>query len=308
MRATKRQDLDVVLLGRNMADVEKAFFAPLVGALGLGGAGAATTGAATTGAATTAAGTGAANLAGNIAAGAAIGNAGANLAGAGTTAATTAANTGGRTAVKQGMKNINRARQAQSMVPGTSSSGETMQQQGQAESGMQAAQQAAAGDAAPTQAEDLQSQVKGANQAQAMREQQSAQQQQQMLGQFQNKEADQKVDAQTANEATKEASIETKKSLRNLLASHSPMDLAWVVLKSESVHLKHNNPLPESLMNDIHTLGSDHEYIDTQDGTLIDNIDPSMKSIIQHLAKDFLHSEEEADAKNENVLFHMPHR
>ena len=290
-----------------MADVVKAPFAALLAPLlAGGGAGtaagtAAATGAAATGAATTAAGAGA-GLAGGAA-----GSAGAGLA-AGTTAANTAATTGGRTAVKQGIKNINRARQAQSMVPGTSSSGESMQQQGQAESGMQAAQQAAAGDAAPTQAEDLQAQVKGANQAQVMREQQSAQKQQQMLGQFQNKEADQKVDAQTANEATKEASIETKKSLHNLLASHSPMDLAWVVLKTESVHLKHNNPLPESLMNDIHTLGSDHDYIDTQDGTLIDNIDPSMKSIIQHLAKDFLHSEEEADAKNENVLFHMPHR
>ena len=306
-----------------MADVVKAPFAALLAPLLAGGGagtaaattgaaatGAAATGAAATGAATTAAGAGA-GLAGG-AVGTAAGTTGAGLAGAGTTAATTAANTaattGGRTAVKQGIKNINQARQAQSMVPGTSSSGETMQQQGQAESGMQAAQQAAAGDAAPTQAEDLQAQVKGANQAQAMRQQQSAQKQQQMLGQFQNKEADQKIEAQTANEATKEASIETKKSLRNLLASHSPMDLAWVVLKSESVHLKHNNPLPESLMNDIHTLGSDHEYIDTQDGTLIDNIDPSMKSIIQHLAKDFLHSEEEADAKNENVLFHMPYR
>ena len=66
-----------------------------------------------------------------------------------------------------------------------------------------------------------------------------------------------------------------------------PMDLAWQMLFKESVELHHNEELPQEFIDDIMMLDRTHKMTPTNNGTLIEDIDPFMHRTIQLMAENY---------------------
>ena len=66
-----------------------------------------------------------------------------------------------------------------------------------------------------------------------------------------------------------------------------PMDLAWELLVKGSVELHHNEELPQEFIDDIMMLDRTHKMTPTNNGTLIEDIDPFMHRTIQLMAENY---------------------
>jgi len=66
-----------------------------------------------------------------------------------------------------------------------------------------------------------------------------------------------------------------------------PFDLAWQMLFKESVELHHNEELPQEFIDDVMMLDRTHKMTPTNNGTLIDDIDPFMHRTIQLMAENY---------------------
>ena len=65
------------------------------------------------------------------------------------------------------------------------------------------------------------------------------------------------------------------------------MDLAWELLTKGSVELHHNEELPQEFIDDIMMLDRTHKMTPTNNGTLIEDIDPFMHRTIQLMAENY---------------------
>ena len=66
-----------------------------------------------------------------------------------------------------------------------------------------------------------------------------------------------------------------------------PMDLAWELLTKGSVELHHNEELPQEFIDDVMMLDRTHKMTPTNNGTLIEDIDPFMHRTIQLMAENY---------------------
>lgn len=79
--------------------------------------------------------------------------------------------------------------------------------------------------------------------------------------------------------------IDGKKSANK--QKSEPMDLAWELLVKGSVELHHNEELPQEFIDDIMMLDRTHKMTPTNNGTLIEDIDPFMHRTIQLMAENY---------------------
>ena len=83
----------------------------------------------------------------------------------------------------------------------------------------------------------------------------------------------------------------------------TPFDLAWQMLFKESVELHHDNELPSEFVNDIMMLDNTHKMTQTNNGTLIDNIDPFMHRTIELMAQNYK-EDNPVKEKPQSMLFY----
>jgi len=84
---------------------------------------------------------------------------------------------------------------------------------------------------------------------------------------------------------TQRQKIDGKKSANK--QKSEPMDLAWELLTKGSVELHHNEELPQEFIDDIMMLDRTHKMTPTNNGTLIEDIDPFMHRTIQLMAENY---------------------
>ena len=83
--------------------------------------------------------------------------------------------------------------------------------------------------------------------------------------------------------ARRQANATNTKDIRH----SEPFDLAWQLLFKESVELHHNEELPQEFIDDVMMLDRTHKMTPTNNGTLIDDIDPFMHRTIQLMAENY---------------------
>jgi len=83
--------------------------------------------------------------------------------------------------------------------------------------------------------------------------------------------------------ARRQANATKTKDIRH----SEPFDLAWQMLFKESVELHHNEELPQEFIDDVMMLDRTHKMTPTNNGTLIDDIDPFMHRTIQLMAENY---------------------
>ena len=83
----------------------------------------------------------------------------------------------------------------------------------------------------------------------------------------------------------------------------TPFDLAWQMLFKESVELHHDNELPSEFVNDVMMLDNTHKMTQTNNGTLIDNIDPFMHRTIELMAQNYK-EDNPVKEKPQSMLFY----
>jgi len=83
----------------------------------------------------------------------------------------------------------------------------------------------------------------------------------------------------------------------------NPFDLAWQMLFKESVELHHDEELPSEFVNDVMMLDRTHKMTPTNNGTLIDNIDPFMHRTIELMAQNFK-EENPVEEKPQSMMFY----
>ena len=87
------------------------------------------------------------------------------------------------------------------------------------------------------------------------------------------------------------------------IQTSQPFDLAWQMLFKESVELHHDNELPNEFVNDVMMLDNTHKMTETNNGTLIDNIDPFMHRTIELMAQNYK-EENPVEEKPQSMLFY----
>ena len=87
------------------------------------------------------------------------------------------------------------------------------------------------------------------------------------------------------------------------IQTSQPFDLAWQMLFKESVELHHDNELPSEFVNDVMMLDRTHKMTPTNNGTLIDNIDPFMHRTIELMAQNYK-EENPVEEKQQSMLFY----
>ena len=87
------------------------------------------------------------------------------------------------------------------------------------------------------------------------------------------------------------------------IQTSEPFDLAWQMLFKESVELHHDEELPSEFVNDVMMLDRTHKMTPTDNGTLIDNIDPFMQRTIELMAQNYK-EEKPVDKKQNSMLFY----
>ena len=83
-----------------------------------------------------------------------------------------------------------------------------------------------------------------------------------------------------------------------------PMNLAWQMLFKESVELHHNEELPQEFIDDIMMLDRTHKMTPTNNGTLIEDIDPFMHRTIQLMAENYKEDNPMPVQQRSQHLFH----
>jgi len=83
-----------------------------------------------------------------------------------------------------------------------------------------------------------------------------------------------------------------------------PMDLAWELLTKGSVELHHNEELPQEFIDDIMMLDRTHKMTPTNNGTLIEDIDPFMHRTIQLMAENYKEENPTVVEPRNQHLFH----
>jgi len=83
--------------------------------------------------------------------------------------------------------------------------------------------------------------------------------------------------------AKRQANATKTKDIRH----SEPFDLAWQMLFKESVELHHNEELPQEFIDDVMMLDRTHKMTPTNNGTLIEDIDPFMHRTIQLMAENY---------------------
>jgi len=83
----------------------------------------------------------------------------------------------------------------------------------------------------------------------------------------------------------------------------NPFDLAWQMLFKESVELHHDEELPSEFVDDVMMLDRTHKMTPTNNGTLIDNIDPFMHRTIELMAQNFK-EENPVEEKPQSMMFY----
>jgi hypothetical protein len=83
-----------------------------------------------------------------------------------------------------------------------------------------------------------------------------------------------------------------------------PMDLAWELLTKGSVELHHNEELPQEFIDDIMMLDRTHKMTPTNNGTLIEDIDPFMQRTIQLMAENYKEENPTVVEPRNQHLFH----
>ena len=80
----------------------------------------------------------------------------------------------------------------------------------------------------------------------------------------------------TAQQAKDRAGVQQKSQ---------PMDLAWQMMFKAGIEVHHDEPLPQEFTQDITTLDRQHKMVPTENGTMIDNINPHMLRTIELMAQ-----------------------
>ena len=83
-----------------------------------------------------------------------------------------------------------------------------------------------------------------------------------------------------------------------------PMDLVWEYLLKGSVELHHNEELPQEFIDDIMMLDRTHKMTPTNNGTLIEDIDPFMHRTIQLMAENYKEENPTVVKPRNQHLFH----
>jgi hypothetical protein len=83
----------------------------------------------------------------------------------------------------------------------------------------------------------------------------------------------------------------------------NPFDLAWQMLFKESVELHHDEELPSEFVDDVMMLDRTHKMTPTNNGTLIDNIDPFMHRTIELMAQNYK-EEKPVEEKTQSMMFY----
>jgi len=83
-----------------------------------------------------------------------------------------------------------------------------------------------------------------------------------------------------------------------------PFDLAWQMLFKESVELHHNEELPQEFIDDVMMLDRTHKMTPTNNGTLIEDIDPFMHRTIQLMAENYKEENPTVVEPRNQHLFH----
>jgi len=83
-----------------------------------------------------------------------------------------------------------------------------------------------------------------------------------------------------------------------------PMDLVWEYLLKGSVELHHNEELPQEFIDDIMMLDRTHKMTPTNNGTLIEDIDPFMHRTIQLMAENYKEENPMPVKERNQHLFH----
>lgn len=114
---------------------------------------------------------------------------------------------------------------------------------------------------------------------------------------------DGKVSKQKLNErrARRKAAITARKDEKY---KSEPMDLAWELLTKGSVELHHNEELPQEFIDDIMMLDRTHKMTPTNNGTLIEDIDPFMHRTIQLMAENYKEENPTVVEPRNQHLFH----
>jgi hypothetical protein len=87
------------------------------------------------------------------------------------------------------------------------------------------------------------------------------------------------------------------------IQTSEPFDLAWQMLFKESVELHHDEELPSEFVNDVMMLDRTHKMTPTNNGTLIDNIDPFMHRTIELMAQNYK-EEKPVEEKPQSMMFY----
>jgi hypothetical protein len=96
--------------------------------------------------------------------------------------------------------------------------------------------------------------------------------------------------------------IDGKKSANK--QKSEPMDLAWELLAKGSVELHHNEELPQEFIDDVMMLDRTHKMTPTNNGTLIEDIDPFMHRTIQLMAENYKEENPTVVEPRNQHLFH----
>jgi hypothetical protein len=107
--------------------------------------------------------------------------------------------------------------------------------------------------------------------------------------------------AQKHQAQKKQAAITARK---NEKYKSEPMDLAWELLAKGSVELHHNEELPQEFIDDVMMLDRTHKMTPTNNGTLIEDIDPFMHRTIQLMAENYKEENPTVVEPRNQHLFH----
>ncbi len=100
--------------------------------------------------------------------------------------------------------------------------------------------------------------------------------------------------------ARRQANATKTKDIRH----SEPFDLAWQMLFKESVELHHNEELPQEFIDDVMMLDRTHKMTPTNNGTLIEDIDPFMHRTIQLMAENYKEENPTVVEPRNQHLFH----
>ena len=101
--------------------------------------------------------------------------------------------------------------------------------------------------------------------------------------------------------AKREAAITARKDEKY---KSEPMDLAWELLTKGSVELHHNEELPQEFIDDVMMLDRTHKMTPTNNGTLIEDIDPFMHRTIQLMDENYKEENPTVVEPRNQHLFH----